>query len=89
MNKRELIKIVSKKTKLPEKQVKQIIDLFLNTITDSVRKGDNVIIQRFGTFRAVVLKEKIARNPQTGEKIKVPTYRTLRFKPCLELKILQ
>lgn len=73
---------------MPEKQVKQVIEVFLSTIAESAKKGDKVVIQRFGTFRVVTLNRKTARNPQTGEKIEISSYRTLRFKPCLELKVL-
>lgn len=88
MKKRELISLVSKKTNIPEKQAKQVIEAFLSAIAESVKKGDKVVIQRFGTFRVVTLNRKTARNPRTGEKIEVASYRTLRFKPCLELKVL-
>ncbi len=88
MKKRELISLVSKKTNISERQAKQVIEAFLSAIAESAKKGDKVVIQGFGTFRVVTLSRKIARNPQTGERIEIPSYRTLRFKPCLSLKVL-
>jgi DNA-binding protein HU-beta len=45
----------------------------------SVKKGDPVKIPGLGIFRKVQTKARMGRNPQTGEAIKIPARKKVRF----------
>lgn len=72
MNKEDLVKEVSKKTKLSQKQTSEIISIVLETIEKSVSKGKKVTLVGFGTFEARKRSARTGRNPQTGKEIKIP-----------------
>ena len=48
-------------------------------VNELVRKGDPVKIPGLGTFRKVQTKARMGRNPQTGEAIKIPARKKVRF----------
>ena len=72
MNKEELVKEISKRTKLSQKQASEIISLTLDTIEKTVAKGKKVTLVGFGTFEARKRAARTGRNPQTGKEIKIP-----------------
>lgn len=47
--------------------------------------GDECQLRGFGTFRRLTVKEKTARNPQTGDAVKIPARSVLRFKASKSL----
>lgn len=72
MNKEELVKEISKKAKVSQKQASEIISLTLETIEKTVSKGKKVTLVGFGTFEARKRAARTGRNPQTGAEIKIP-----------------
>jgi len=72
MNKEELVKEIAKKTRMPQKQVAEIISLMIETIEKTVSKGKRVTLVGFGTFEARKRAARTGRNPQTGAEIKIP-----------------
>ncbi|WP_225969555.1 HU family DNA-binding protein [Treponema pedis] len=69
------------------KQVKGIVDLFVESISDLLKSGSGVEIRGLGTFEVVPVKARAnARNPKTGEKMKVKAHCKVRFKPAKDLK---
>jgi len=73
MNKEELVKEISKKAKISQKQASEIISLTLDTIEKTVSKGKKVTLVGFGTFEARKRASRTGRNPQTGKEIKIPS----------------
>ncbi|MEY9876597.1 nucleoid DNA-binding protein [Streptacidiphilus sp. MAP12-33] len=59
----------------------EAVDAVLDTITRTVTEGGNVSITGFGTFEAVDRAARRARNPQTGDKVRVKATRVPRFRP--------
>ncbi|MCL5772988.1 MAG: HU family DNA-binding protein [Firmicutes bacterium] len=80
MGKGELIELVSSKTKLSKKDSEKALNAVLDTIKDSLKKGNAVRLIPFGSFEVRERKARTGRNPQTGAKIhirarKVPAFR--------------
>lgn len=72
MNKEEMVKEISKRTRIPQKQVAEVIALMIDSIEKSVAKGKRVTLVGFGTFEARKRASRTGRNPQTGAEIKIP-----------------
>ncbi len=72
MNKEELVKEISKKAKVSQKQASEILTLTLETIEKTVSKGKKVTLVGFGTFESRKRAARTGRNPQTGKEIKIP-----------------
>ncbi len=86
MNKAELIAEVVKKTGLSQKDTKGCIEATLQTITDALKKKQDVVLIGFGTFKVAKRKARTGRNPQTGATLKIPAKQVPVFKAGGELK---
>jgi DNA-binding protein HU-beta len=86
VNKAELIADVSEKTGESKARVGELVDATFDAITDALKKKDEVRIPNFGVFAVVETAPRKARNPQTGEEVKVPAGRRPRFRPGKALK---
>ncbi|WP_343184061.1 HU family DNA-binding protein [Buchnera aphidicola (Ceratovacuna keduensis)] len=79
MNKAELINAIAEKTSLTKSQTKNTLETTLKIITQSLKKGKTVQIVGFGTFKVNNRSERIGRNPQTGEEIKIAATKVPAF----------
>lgn len=86
MTKNELVRELAEDFELPRKQVAEMMEAILAKMTDILRSGDKVALPPFGQFRVRDRAARIARNPQTGEPVKVPARRVLRFTAARPLK---
>lgn len=58
---------------------------FFDTISGALKSGEEVRIHGFGTFRTAQRAARMGRNPRTGESVKVPARRVVRFAPSTTL----
>ena len=72
MNKEELVTSIAKETKLTQKTVAEVLTATIETIENTVKKGDKVTLVGFGTFEARKRASRTGRNPQTGAELKIP-----------------
>ena len=79
MNKADLIDSVSNSSGLPKSKVDEVIGATIDCIIKSVTKGDNVQLVGFGTFGSGKRAARMGRNPITGEEIKIPASKTVKF----------
>jgi DNA-binding protein HU-beta len=86
MNKGELVAAVADKVGLSRGQAGEAIDAAINAITGALKRGQEVKIVGFGTFVVTDRAAGEARNPRTGEKVKVPASRTPKFRAGAGLK---
>jgi len=68
-----------------KKDLEKFINIILNEIKQALKKGDRVELRGFGIFSTNNQKERISRNPKTGEKINTPQKKTIQFKMAKEL----
>ncbi len=86
MNKTELIAAVAAKTGLTKKDAECVINATIETITDSLVKGDKVQVSGFGIFEVKARDARVGRNPRTKETIQIPATRLPAFKASKTLK---
>jgi len=79
MTKSQLVLKLAEASELSKKQADAVLQALVETTVSSVRKGDPVKIPGLGTFRKVQTKARMGRNPQTGEAIKIPARKKVRF----------
>jgi DNA-binding protein HU-beta len=80
VNKKELIDTVAKSTGETKRVVGDVVEETLTTIQKQVKRGDRVTIPGFGTFSRRARAARTARNPRTGEAIKVKASKVPAFK---------
>ena len=71
MNKSELIDTVASSADISRADASRAVDAVLDTVTESLRKGDSVTLVGFGTFEVRERAARSGRNPQTGETIQI------------------
>ncbi|MCS7235055.1 MAG: HU family DNA-binding protein [Armatimonadota bacterium] len=86
MNKEQLIERVASKTGLSKKDANAALDAILDGITSALKKGEKVTLVGFGTFTVRRRKAREGRNPQTGERIRIPARKVPAFTAGKELK---
>ena len=74
MNNTELIKVVSKATKVDVDTVRVVLNSIIETIKNSLWKGIEVRVQNFANFTIRTRPEKKWRNPKTGEDVSLPKF---------------
>ena len=79
MNKQELCNQVAKKTKMPKSKIMMMLDSTFDTISDSLKKGKEVRMVGFGTWKKVKRKARPGRNPQTGKTITIKARNVAKF----------
>jgi DNA-binding protein HU-beta len=88
LNKSELVEAVASNTGESKRAVSDMLEATLTTIQKQVKKGDSVTIPGFGTFSRRARSARTARNPRTGEEIKVKATKVPAFKPGTGFKTL-
>jgi len=87
VTKRDLVVKVSEKINMTQQQVFDVIQLFIDEITDCLGEGDDVVLRNFGSFQITVTKPKIGRNPKKPETpVEIPARSIVKFKPGKEMK---
>ena len=89
MSKADFVEAVAKRGNVTKADAKRAIELVFGTIEAGLkasRSGGKLQIGTFGTFTIKRRAARTARNPKTGEAIKVKASRSLRFKPSGQLK---
>ena len=65
---------------ISNKNVEKIINSITNTIKSALASGEDVKIRNFGNFNIKKTKERLGRNPTTGEKILIKSKKVVSFK---------
>ncbi len=85
MNKGELISAISDKTGLTKAASEKALNAMIESIGESLKKGDRVGLVGFGSFSISERAARTGRNPQTGKEIKIPAKKVVKFKPGADL----
>ena len=64
---------------LNQAQCAEALQTFINTVTEELKKGSDVKIIGFGTFKISRRKATTGRNPRTGESIQIPASKRPKF----------
>ena len=68
-----------------KKDLEKFIDIILNEIKHTLKRGERVELRGFGVFSTNTQKARISRNPKTGEKVNTPEKKTIHFKMAKDL----
>lgn len=85
MNKADLVEavatVVGKK-----KTAEEAVNCVLDSITESLKKGDKVTLIGFGSFSVAKRAARTGRNPQNGKTIKIKAKKVPKFVAGKKLK---
>ena len=86
MTKSQLIEMLVKVSKMEKKQTKLFLDSLTNVVEKSLKKGDDIPLTGLGKFKVQARKARMGRNPQTGDQIKIPAKKVVKFTVAKNLK---
>jgi len=62
------------------KDIEKIIEVIFSEITAALRRGDGIEIRGFGSYKIVMRKARIGRNPRNAETIQIPAKKAIKWK---------
>lgn len=86
MNKASIVDEVHKKIGSTKVQAEEVVDLIIESIVSTLKKGDEVSIAGLGIFSTKTRAARQARNPRTGEMVNVPAMKVPKFRPAKAFK---
>jgi DNA-binding protein HU-beta len=87
MTKAELVKTLKEKASFATlAQAEAAYDGLFTILAETLKKGDTVAVSGFGSFKVVERKARKGRNPRTGEEIRIPAGKAVKFTPGKLLK---
>src|SRR5215469_2608739 len=86
MNKAELIDVLTEKLGTDRRTATAAVEQIVDTIVRAVNKGNSVTITGFGVFEQRKRAARVARNPRTGETVKVKPTSVPAFRPGAQFK---
>lgn len=87
LTKRDIVLKIYQKTGMPQKDIRDAVQLTLDAIADALAAGNNVELRNFGVFEVQVRKARIGRNPNRPETdVVIPTRAVVKFKAGKVLK---
>ncbi len=69
-----------------QNEVSSVVQSALDTIVDTLAKGDRLEVRNFGVFEVKSRDARTGRNPRTGEEVPIMQKRIVSFKPGKTLK---
>ncbi|MGE3975100.1 MAG: integration host factor subunit alpha [Bdellovibrionales bacterium] len=88
MTKADIVEKVYQKIGFTKKEAARLVELVFDSIKDTLERGEKVKVSGFGNFVVRKKKERIGRNPQTGEQIKISARHVMTFRPSQVLKAI-
>lgn len=86
MTKAQLVTEIAEKSGLTKKDSEKALAAFIETVTDTLAKGEFIQLVGFGTFEVRERAERTGINPRTKEKIDIPATKVPAFKAGRALK---
>ena len=80
MNKTELVAAIAEKTELTKADSEKALKAFIETVTETLKKGDKVQLVGFGTFEVSNRPARTGHNPRTGKSLKIKASKAPKFK---------
>ena len=88
MNKAELIEVLTARLETDRRQATDAVEHLIDAIVRAVQKGESVTITGFGVFERRRRAARVARNPRTGETVKVKPTSVPAFRPGAQFKAI-
>ena len=87
MTKAEIVTEIVNQTGIDKVSVQGVVESFMETLKQSMAKGENIYLRGFGTFLIKKRAEKTGRNITKNTTIKIPAHMIPAFKPSKEFVI--
>jgi DNA-binding protein HU-beta len=86
LTKQEFIKQVAERSGLTDRDAGKAVDAFMETVTDTLKRGDSINFTGFGKFSAANRAARQGVNPRTGERVQIAATTVPKFSAGSQLK---
>jgi DNA-binding protein HU-beta len=81
VGKQDMVSRIAQHAGVPNKQAEKIMNSFIDTVTTSMERGEEVRLTGFGTFKVVERAPRKGRHPRTGQEMEIPGSQRPTFTP--------
>ena len=81
MTKADIVDIISSSVGLTKVETEAVVNGFMETVIDAMKRGETIELRGFGSFKVVKRAQRVARNPKTNVEVIVPE----QFAPVLKM----
>ncbi len=82
----DLVDALARRTATPRPEANRLLTRMLELIQDALVEGETVKLSRFGNFNVRAKRQRIGRNPKTGEEVPITPRRVVTFRPSQMLR---
>ncbi len=86
ITKADLVDKVYSRLGFSKKECYDHVEVIFDVLKETITRGENIKISGFGKFSVQRKKERMGRNPQTGNRMKISQRKVLTFKPSQVIK---
>ena len=86
MNRMELVAAIAEKSELSKKDAEKALKAFTDVVAEELKKGEQIQLVGFGTFKVSERAAREGRNPQTGETMQIKASKSQKFTAGKALK---
>jgi DNA-binding protein HU-beta/integration host factor subunit beta len=86
VTKKEMAQAIAAEMGILQSQAQGVVQRVFDRIVETLVQEGRIELRNFGVFEVRERKPRKARNPRTGEKVKVPAKRVVTFKPGREME---
>ena len=86
MTKKEIVRTISEEIGLTQLKTKEIVQKTFDAIIDALVADGRIELRNFGVFEVKKRAARSARNPKTGDQVRVPEKFVVTFKPGKEME---
>lgn len=82
----DLVEALARRAKIQRADATRLLTVMLDHVQDSLVAGHTVKLSRFGNFTVRAKRQRIGRNPKTGEEVPITPRRVVTFRPSQMLR---
>ncbi|MFO1018688.1 MAG: integration host factor subunit alpha [Hyphomonadaceae bacterium] len=82
----DLVEALAKRANMQRADANRLLTRMLEMMQDALVEGETVKLSRFGNFNVRTKRQRIGRNPKTGEEVPITPRRVVTFRPSQMLR---
>lgn len=82
----DLVEALARRANMQRADANRLLTRMLEMMQDSLVEGDTVKLSRFGNFNVRAKRQRVGRNPKTGEEVPITPRRVVTFRPSQMLR---
>jgi len=86
VTKSELLSSLAEQTGLKKTEVSSVMDSLVSTVYKTLKKEKKIKLEGLGVLQLKDRKARMARNPRTGETVKVPAKKVVKLRVTKDMK---